>query len=155
MCPYCRAEDTKVVDSRLAAEGNAVRRRRECVSCSVRFTTYETIELTLPRLIKRDGSCVQFREEKLRAGLLRALEKRPVLTEQVDVAINRILSRLQAAGDREIETSVLGEWVMDELKYLDEIAYVRFASVYRRFQDISEFEQEIVRLKKEEEPSNE
>jgi len=146
-CPFCRADDTKVIDSRLVGDGDQIRRRRECINCTERFTTYETIELSLPRLIKRDGSCVQFREEKLRAGLLRALEKRPIRTEQVDSAINRILKRLRAAGEREIETKVLGEWVMAELRALDEIAYVRFASVYRRFQDIDEFQTEITRLK--------
>lgn len=146
-CPFCRADDTKVIDSRLVADGEQVRRRRECISCAERFTTYETMELSLPRLIKRDGSCVQFREEKLRAGMLRALEKRPVRTDQVDAAINRILYRLRASGEREIETQVLGEWVMAELKALDEIAYVRFASVYRRFQDVNEFQDEIARLK--------
>lgn len=148
-CPFCRADDTKVIDSRLVAEGDQVRRRRECINCVERFTTYETVELSLPRLIKRDGSCVQFREEKLRAGIVRALEKRPVRTEQVDAAINRILKHLRATGEREIETQVLGEWVMTELKALDEIAYVRFASVYRRFQDVDEFQAEIVRLKSE------
>lgn len=142
-CPFCRAEDTKVIDSRLAGEGEEVRRRRECISCSERFTTYETIELSLPRLIKRDGSRVQFREEKLRAGILRALEKRPVQAERVDTALNRLMHRLRAAGEPEIETSVLGEWVMAELRALDEVAYVRFASVYRRFQDINEFQREI------------
>lgn len=146
-CPFCRADDTKVIDSRLVAEGEQVRRRRECISCTERFTTYETIELTLPRLLKRDGSCVQFREEKLRAGILRALEKRPVRTEQVDAAVNRVLYRLRASGEREIETKILGDWVMTELRALDEIAYVRFASVYRRFQDVDEFREEIARLK--------
>lgn len=146
-CPFCRVDETKVIDSRLVGEGDQVRRRRECISCGERFTTYETIELSLPRVLKRDGSCVQFREEKLRAGILRALEKRPVRTEQVDAAVNRILKRLRASGEREIETKVLGEWVMVELRGLDEIAYVRFASVYRRFQDIDQFQAEIARLK--------
>lgn len=145
-CPYCQAQDTKVIDSRLS-EGNEVRRRRECVSCFERFTTYESVELSLPRLIKRDGSCVQFREEKLRAGLLRALEKRSVRSEQVDAAVRRIMVQLRAAGEDEIETSVLGEWVMAELRALDEVAYVRFASVYRRFQDVNEFREEIAKLK--------
>lgn len=124
-CPFCQAQDTKVIDSRLAGEGDQVRRRRECVVCLERFTTYETVELSLPRLVKRDGSCVQFLEEKLRAGILRALEKRPVRTEQVDAAVNRVIYRLRAAGEREIETQVLGEWVMTELKALDEVAYVK------------------------------
>ncbi len=146
-CPFCRADDTKVIDSRLVGEGDQIRRRRECINCAERFTTYETIELSLPRLIKRDGSCVQFREDKLRGGILRALEKRPVRTDLVDAAVSRILNRLRASGEREIETKVLGEWVMAELRALDEIAYVRFASVYRRFQDIDEFQVEIARLK--------
>jgi len=146
-CPFCRADDTKVIDSRLGGDGDQVRRRRECINCTERFTTYETIELSLPRLLKRDGSCVQFREEKLRLGMLRALEKRPVHTEQVDAAMNRILKRLAASDEREISTQALGEWVMTELRALDEIAYVRFASVYRRFQDVDEFEKEIARLK--------
>lgn len=146
-CPFCQAEDTKVIDSRLNGEGDQVRRRRECILCSERFTTYETIELSLPRLVKRDGSCVQFREEKLRGGILRSLEKRPVRTEQVDAAITRVLNHLRASGEREIETRVLGEWVMSELRALDEVAYVRFASVYRRFQDVDEFKDEIARLR--------
>jgi transcriptional repressor NrdR len=150
-CPFCRVDETKVIDSRLVAEGDQVRRRRECISCGERFTTYETIELSLTRVLKRDGSCVQFREEKLRAGILRALEKRPVRTEQVDAAVNRLLKQLRASGEREIETRVLGEWVMAELRALDEIAYVRFASVYRRFQDIDEFQLEIDRLKEKSE----
>lgn len=145
-CPFCETQDTKVIDSRLS-EGNAVRRRRECVSCFERFTTYETIELTFPRLIKRDGSRVQFREEKLRAGILRALEKRPVPTERIDTAVRRITQLLRAAGEDEIETEILGEWVMRELRAIDEVAYVRFASVYRRFQDVDEFREEIAKLK--------
>lgn len=146
-CPFCQTEETKVIDSRLGGDGDQVRRRRECILCQERFTTYETIELAYPRLVKRDGSCVQFREEKLRAGILRSLEKRPVRTEQVDAAMNRLLNRLRASGEREIETRILGEWVMSELRALDEVAYVRFASVYRRFQDIDEFGEEIARLR--------
>lgn len=149
-CPFCAAEDTKVVDSRLVGEGDQVRRRRECLACNGRFTTYETMELYLPRLLKRDGRCEQFREEKLRNGILRALEKRPVRTEAVDQAVNRIIDQLRSVGEREVETQALGEWVMNELKALDEIAYVRFASVYRRFQDINEFKKEIARLEKPE-----
>ena len=145
-CPFCRSNDTKVIDSRLVGEGNEIRRRRECIVCEARFTTYETIELSIPRIVKRDGSCVQFREEKLRSGILRALEKRPVRADLVDAAISRILYRLRAFGEREIETKTLGEWVMTELRALDEVAYVRFASVYRRFQDINEFQQEIAKL---------
>jgi len=149
-CPFCRAIDTKVIDSRLVGEGDQVRRRRECIQCTERFTTYEICELTLPRIIKRDGSCVQFQEEKLRSGILRALEKRPVRGEQVESAMHRIMSRLRAKGEGEIESRELGEWVMAELRALDEVAYVRFASVYRRFQDVDEFHAEIARLRKPE-----
>jgi transcriptional repressor NrdR len=149
-CPFCRAAETKVTDSRFVSEGDQVRRRRECAVCAGRFTTYETIELSFPRIVKRDGSRVQFRIEKLRLGMLRALEKRPVSTEAVDKAINKILFRLHSLGERELETKLLGEWVMTELQNLDEIAYVRFASVYRRFQDIQEFNREIERLQQEE-----
>lgn len=147
-CPFCRVHDTRVVDSRLAEEGEQIRRRRECISCLKRFSTYEVIELSLPRLVKRDGSCVQFQVEKLRAGIEKALEKRHVRAEQVDSAVQRIIERLSASGEREIETSTLGEWVMAELRSLDEIAYVRFASVYRQFQDVEEFREEIAKLKK-------
>ncbi len=145
-CPFCVADDTKVVDSRLVTEGNQVRRRRECLDCNARFTTYEAVERSLPRILKRDGRCEEFRSEKLRSGVLRALEKRPVRIEQVDALLNRIQEKLHAVGEREVEARVLGEWLMDELKELDEIAYVRFASVYRRFQDVNEFSVEIARL---------
>lgn len=146
-CPFCQTQDTKVIDSRWSSEGNQVRRRRECIVCTERFTTYETIELSLPRLIKRDGSCVAFQEEKLKNGILRALEKRPVNTNRVEAAVNRIIHRLRSSGERELETRLLGEWVMNELSALDEIAYLRFASVYRRFQDVNEFRKEIALLR--------
>ena len=146
-CPFCLADDTKVIDSRIVVEGNQVRRRRECIQCQDRFTTYETIEVTLPRLLKRDGSCVQFQEGKLRAGILRALEKRPVRAEQVEAALHRIMNKLRAYGESEISTQLLGEWVMIELRALDEVAFVRFASVYKRFQDVDEFYAEIARLR--------
>ncbi|ADE15875.1 ATP-cone domain protein [Nitrosococcus halophilus Nc 4] len=145
-CPFCGAGDTKVIDSRLANEGDAIRRRRECQVCSERFTTYETPELALPRIIKRNGTREPFQEGKLRAGVLRAVEKRPVGTERVEAAIRRIVRRLRASGERELDSQVLGEWVMDELRHLDEVAYVRFASVYRRFQDVQAFREEIERL---------
>ena len=145
-CPFCNAVDTKVVDSRLLREGNQTRRRRECPDCKERFTTYETAELTLPRLIKRDGRRAVFSEEKLRGGILRALEKRPVSVEQVETAVARIIRHAMKTGEREIPTSQLGEWVMEELHQLDQVAYVRFASVYRCFQDLDEFRQEISRL---------
>jgi transcriptional repressor NrdR len=142
-------QDTKVIDSRLVGEGEQIRRRRECIGCEARFTTYETMEMVLPRLVKRDGQCVQFREEKLRSGILRALEKRPIGIEQVDQVVQRIVGKLRTCGDPEIETRRLGEWVMVELRNLDEVAYVRFASVYRRFQDVSEFYEEVRQLQQE------
>ena len=148
-CPFCGAGETKVIDSRLVAEGSQVRRRRECLSCIERFTTYETAELIMPRLVKRDGSREPFNEEKLRAGMTRALEKRPVSIEQLEEAISRIIHRLRATGEREINSRKLGEEVMHELKQLDEVAYIRFASVYRHFKDLNEFREEIDRLETE------
>ncbi|WP_297809936.1 transcriptional regulator NrdR [uncultured Methylophaga sp.] len=146
-CPFCGADDSKVVDSRLTAEGDAIRRRRMCVECSERFTTYETAELSLPRLVKRDRSRELFDENKLRAGIMRALEKRPVSIDDVDTAVKAITRRLWASGDREIDSRLVGDWVMDALRELDEVAYVRFASVYRSFQDIDAFREEIERMK--------
>ena len=145
-CPFCGADDSKVVDSRLSAEGDAIRRRRSCVECNERFTTYETAELALPRLIKRDQSRSLFDEDKLRAGLLKALEKRPVSIDSVDSAVKVIIRRLIATGDREVESRLVGDWVMDALRELDEVAYVRFASVYRSFQDVNAFREEIERM---------
>jgi transcriptional repressor NrdR len=145
-CPFCGADDTKVIDSRLVAEGDQVRRRRECQTCSERFTTFETAELVMPRIIKRDGMREPFNEAKLRAGLLRALEKRPVSTEQIEAGINRIMHRLRSTGERELPSRAVGEEVMRELRKMDGVAYVRFASVYRDFQDVSEFQEEIRRL---------
>jgi transcriptional repressor NrdR len=145
-CPFCSDEDTKVIDSRLVADGNQVRRRRECLGCHERYTTYEIAELLMPRVIKQDGSREPFDENKLRAGLTRALEKRPVSTEAVESAIDQIKHFLQGTGEREILARVIGEKVMLQLQELDEVAFVRFASVYRRFTDISEFKDEIDRL---------
>ncbi|MGI9281330.1 transcriptional regulator NrdR [Endozoicomonas arenosclerae] len=145
-CPFCNAVDTKVIDSRLVADGNQVRRRRECLTCSERFTTYEMAELLIPRLVKRDGSREPFNEDKLRAGMTKALEKRPVSMEQIEESVNRIKHRLRATGEREVKSLVLGEEVMRELRELDEIAYIRFASVYRHFKDLNEFREEIERL---------
>lgn len=145
-CPFCNANDTKVTDSRVIRENNQVRRRRECLICKERFTTHEVAELSLPRIIKRDGRRDVFNEAKLRAGFMRALEKRPVSSEQVETAISKILHRTRACGEREIASEQLGEWVMEELRHLDQVAYVRFASVYRSFQDIKEFQAEINRL---------
>ena len=147
-CPFCHEIDTKVIDSRaVGGDGQQIRRRRECISCAERFTTYETVELSLPRVLKKDGSYVQFKEENIRSGILRALEKRPVSTEAVDQIIKSIISRSRASGEREISTQQIGEWVMGELKALDPVAYVRFASVYRRFEDIDAFHAEIEKLK--------
>ncbi len=148
-CPFCGAHDTKVIDSRLVAEGDQVRRRRECLACGERFTTFETAELVMPRLIKQDGSRQPFDEDKLRAGMQRALEKRPVSVERLEAAIGHIKHQLRATGEREIKSRVLGELVMAELQKLDEVAYIRFASVYRRFQDLNEFREEIERLARE------
>ncbi|MEM7080923.1 MAG: transcriptional regulator NrdR [Pseudomonadota bacterium] len=149
-CPFCSADDTKVIDSRLVAEGDAVRRRRECQDCGERFTTFETPELVMPRVIKRDGTRVPFDEDKLKFGLLNALEKRPVSMDQIDSALNHIKHRLRGTGERELPSRQVGEEVMLELKNLDPVAYVRFASVYRDFQDVSEFAAEIQRLADEE-----
>lgn len=147
-CPFCNAQDTKVIDSRLVAEGEQVRRRRECNACGERYTTYETAELVMPRIIKQNGNREPFDEMKLRAGLQRALEKRPVSVEDIEASITRIKQSLRAVGEREIPSRKLGDYVMDELKELDQVAYVRFASVYRSFQDLNEFRSEIDRLEK-------
>lgn len=145
-CPFCGEADTKVIDSRLVADGDQVRRRRECLSCKERFTTFETAELVMPRVVKQDGTRQPFDEEKLRSGLMKALEKRPVSIEEIEAAVNRIKFRLRATGEREVKSLVVGEEVMSELRQLDKVAYVRFASVYRSFQDVNEFKEEIERL---------
>ncbi|WP_193161728.1 transcriptional regulator NrdR [Microbulbifer hainanensis] len=145
-CPFCSAEETKVVDSRLVAEGDQVRRRRECLDCHERFTTFETAELLLPRVIKQNGQREPFNEDKLRAGIQRAVEKRPVSTERVESAVSQIKHALQATGERELPARAIGELVMEQLRELDQVAYVRFASVYRRFEDVSDFSEEIERL---------
>jgi len=147
-CPFCSAKDTRVLDSRLVNEGDQVRRRRECNVCKERFTTFETAELTLPRIVKRDGNREPFEERKLRSGMLKALEKRPVDIDAIEAAINRIKKELMEIGDREIPVQVLGEKVMRELSSLDHVAFVRFASVYRSFQDVSEFTDMIEGLQK-------
>ncbi|HCT40854.1 MAG: transcriptional regulator NrdR [Moraxellaceae bacterium] len=148
-CPFCSADDTKVIDSRLVADGDQVRRRRECTACGERFTTFETAELVLPRIIKSDGVRQPFDENKLRSGMMHSLQKRPVSIEQIDAAVHRIMHRLRATGEREVKARLVGELVMDELKTLDSVAYVRFASVYRSFQDISEFRTEIEKLERD------
>lgn len=149
-CIYCSAPDTRVVDSRLVGDnGEQVRRRRECVQCLERFTSYETAELMLPRIIKRDGSRAPFDEEKLRRGFLRALEKRPIASEHVEKALSRIRKKLQGCGEREVQSLLIGEWVMFELKNIDQVAYVRFASVYRSFEDVHAFQREIASLQED------
>lgn len=147
-CPFCSAPETRVIDSRLANDGDKVRRRRECVSCNERFTTYEAAELNMPRIVKTSGSRVPYKEEKLRAGIMRALEKRPVDTEQMEAAIGRIQHKLLAVGEREISSRKLGDWVMDELLALDDVAYIRFASVYLDFSDVSAFRDAVERLER-------
>lgn len=138
-CPFCGADDTRVVDSRLADEGDQVRRRRRCVACDERFTTYEIAELTMPRVIKSNDGREPFNDDKLRSGIMRALEKRPVAIDRIEAAISRIRKKILLGGEREVPSAIIGELVMDELRQLDEVAYVRFASVYRRFNDIEEF----------------
>ena len=146
-CPFCGHQETKVVDSRLAGDGYQTRRRRECTECSGRFTTFESAELVLPKLIKRDESREPFNESKLRSGILVATEKRPISIETIEELISRIIRKVQKLGEREIQSRTLGEIVMLELREIDEIAFVRYASVYRRFQDIEEFEKEIESLR--------
>jgi len=147
-CPFCGALDTKVVDSRLSGEGDQVRRRRKCTVCKERFTTYESAELNLPRVIKRDGSRIPFDGRKMRSGIMRALEKRPVGTQDIEAALARINRRLISSGEGEVSSRAIGELVMDELRGLDEVAYVRFASVYRKFEDVAAFREEIERLER-------
>jgi transcriptional repressor NrdR len=148
-CPFCNDVDTKVIDSRLVAEGNQVRRRRECITFSERFTTYETAELVMPRIIKNNGNREPFDEVKLHSGITKALEKRPVSIESVDEAISRIKANLRATGERELPSRAVGELVMNELRNLDEVAFVRFASVYRSFKDLDEFRKEIDKFSKD------
>jgi transcriptional repressor NrdR len=148
-CPFCSADETRVVDSRLSEDGGSVRRRRECEVCSERFTTFERAELRLPAVIKSDGRREEFSDEKLRSGLSRALEKRPVDAGAVEKVIGAIRHKLIASGERELPSRQIGEWVMEGLRDLDAVAYVRFASVYRSFQDINAFHEEVQRLRNE------
>jgi transcriptional repressor NrdR len=147
-CPFCTAQDTRVVDSRLASDGDQVRRRRECSECKERFTTYELTEFNLPRIIKRDAVREPFNEQKLRSGILRAIEKRPVSSDQIESAVTGIKKALISKGDREVPALIVGELVMKELAILDHVAFVRFASVYRSFQDVSEFTDLVAGLQK-------
>jgi transcriptional repressor NrdR len=147
-CPFCDHADTRVTDSRLAGDGRQIRRRRECLDCGERFTTFEAAELLLPRVIKGDGSREPFDEVKLTAGMVKALEKRPVGSEAIEAAVARICHRLRVLGEREVPSRQVGELVMEELRHLDEVAYVRFASVYRSFQDVEAFRETIDGLRK-------
>ena len=148
-CPFCRHEDTRVIDSRLAEDGNSVRRRRECPQCGERYNTFETAELKLPQIVKHDGRREAFEEHKLRVGLERALQKRPVNSDSIDVIVAHVVRSLRTSGEREIASRRIGEWVMMELKALDQVAYVRFASVYRRFEDVQAFREEVERLERD------
>ena len=138
-CPFCGVDDTQVIDSRVNEEGNAIRRRRKCSACDKRFTTYETAELHLPQVVKTNGTREEFSREKLRLSYSRELHKRPVPTEYVDHALDRISPKLLGLGEREVPARILGESVMHELKLMDKVAYIRFASVYRSFSDVDDF----------------
>ena len=148
-CPYCASDDTRVIDSRLGEGGESVRRRRECQSCAERFSTFEHVVLQMPQVIKSDGRRERFDENKLRGGLARALEKRPVELDEIEASVNRIMRRFTHKGEREIQTKMIGEAVMHELRDLDEVAYVRFASVYRSFQDLEAFNDEVEKLRED------
>ena len=148
-CPFCDQGETKVIDSRLAGDGRQIRRRRECLDCNERFTTFEGAELVMPRLVKTDDRREPFDEHKLRSSMHRALEKRPVSADIFEEAIGRMLHKLRTMGEREVPSRLVGELVMDELRGLDEVAYIRFASVYRSFQDVTEFQKEVNRLQKQ------
>jgi transcriptional repressor NrdR len=147
-CPFCSNEETKVIDSRLVASGAQIKRRRECTSCEERFSTYEEAELVMPRIIKSNDRREPFDEEKLRAGFHKALEKRPVASDQIENAVQEIKDAIRKIGEREVPSQILGKQVMNKLKELDQVAYVRFASVYQNFQDIKDFADEISELSK-------
>ena len=148
-CPFCQHEDTRVIDSRLTDDGATVRRRRECPACGERFNTFETAELKLPAIVKSDDRREAFDERKLRTSFERALQKRPVASRDVDDAVRLIIQDLRRSGEREMASRQVGELVMRELKKLDQVAYVRFASVYRRFEDVQAFREEIERLERD------
>lgn len=147
-CPFCKHPDTQVVDSRVNEEGDSIRRRRRCMSCEKRFTTYETVELRMPAIVKTNGDREEFDEEKLRVGFTRALHKRPVKVDLMDEAVERIKNKLLSLGDREVDSRKLGEMVMRELYRLDKVAYIRFASVYRDFQDVEDFRDAVKEVQK-------
>ena len=142
-CPFCHHEDTRVIDSREAEDGATIRRRRECEQCGERFNTFETVEIKLPAIVKSDGRREAFDERKLRTGVERALQKRPVASDAVDNVVREIVRQLRSVNEREVASRLIGEWVMTSLKLLDQVAYVRFASVYRRFEDVQAFREEI------------
>lgn len=149
-CPFCNADDTSVVDSRVSEEGDKIRRRRRCLTCEKRFTTYETVELRLPQVVKHDGNRTEFDRKKLLTGFMRALHKRPVPTEYVDMAIERIVQKYLSLGEREVSSRSIGESVMQELYLLDKVAYIRFASVYKSFKDVDDFWDAIKEVQKPE-----
>jgi transcriptional repressor NrdR len=147
-CPYCKSDDTAVIDTRVSEDGTSIRRRRECESCDKRFTTYERVELAMPVVVKSSGFRTAYDREKIRTGFMRALHKRPVPTQYVDAAIDRIEQRILARGEREISSRTIGEMVMAELKKMDSVAYIRFASVYEDFQRVDEFREKVLELKR-------
>jgi transcriptional repressor NrdR len=147
-CPFCKHDDTQVVDSRVSEEGDSIRRRRRCPACDKRFTTYETVELRMPQIVKSNGYREEFKEDKLRTGFKRALHKRPVSAELVEEAVERVKQRLLSLGEREVDSRRIGEMVMKELYKLDKVAYIRFASVYRSFQDADDFRDAIKEVQK-------
>jgi len=148
-CPSCHSIENKVIDSRMSKEGDVIRRRRECLNCQERFTTHERVEEILPLIVKKDGRREEFNREKIRHGLDKAFEKRPVSVEEKQLLIDRVVRYLRGLGEKEVQSSVIGQAVMEELRNVDQVAYVRFASVYRSFRDVSEFMEELTRLLKE------
>ena len=147
-CPFCKGPDTQVADTRESEEGDSIRRRRRCLSCDKRFTTYETVELRMPQVVKHNGTRSEFDEDKLRTSFNRALHKRPVPTELVDAAIDHVVQKIFAFGEREMGSRQIGEMVMKELLKLDKVAYIRFASVYKSFQDVGDFADEVEAVRK-------
>ena len=151
-CPFCGSEETQVIDTRANLEANTTRRRRKCASCEKRFTTYERVDLKMPRLVKKDGSRTDFDREKLMGSMMLALRKRPVATDQIEEAVDRVIERLRSLGEREVSTNRVGDFVMRELARLDKIAYIRFASVYKNFEDLAEFQEAIAEVGHERKP---
>lgn len=148
-CPFCQHEDTRVIDSRVSEDGTMIRRRRECEQCSERFNTFEMADLKLPNVVKSDGRREAFDERKLRTSFNRALQKRPIAGEEIDTAVRRVIDDLRRSSEREVPSLRIGELVMRELKKLDQVAYVRFASVYRSFEDVQAFREEIEKLERD------